>query len=117
MKTITIIGGGARQKSLAAELGKRYNVMHFEKTAPSEALALSEAVILPLPATSDGIHVNFSDMKIADLFGHGDKTYIGGRITDTFDTYRKKYPIIDYTMVEEFAIRNAVPTALTKDTV
>ncbi len=111
MKNVIVIGSGARQRGIAEFLGKTENVMHFASTVPKDALELCDAVILPMPATDDGIFVSGSETKIEEIFGYGDKTYIGGRISDAFSAYRKKHTIIDYTKAEDFAIKNAVPTA------
>ncbi len=111
MHKILVIGGGEKQRSLAAVLGKTYSVMHFEGIVPKEALTASDTVILPLPASADGIHVNFSQTKLSHIFDGNDRLYIGGRIGKEFAQYRKKHTIIDYTECEDFKIRNAVPSA------
>ena len=111
MKNLVIIGGGLRQSKLAAKLGSSANVMHFTKTVPEEALHLCDAVILPLPVSTDGKFITESSVPIDSIFGYGDKLYIGGRFSDAFDEYKDKYRLTDYVKCEEFAIKNAVPTA------
>lgn len=111
MKNLVIIGGGLRQTMLAAKLGNAANVMHFTKTVPPEALSLCDACILPLPASTDGRFITESSVLIDDIFGYGDKLYIGGRFSDAFNKYTKSYRFEDYTKCESFAIKNAVPTA------
>lgn len=110
MKKVLILGNSRRQAELAKLLGKSVSVMHFGKSAPREALELCDCVVLPLPAVTEGC-VTGTEVKLSEIFGFGKKLYIGGRISDDFLPFSGEYDIIDYTLREEFARKNAFPTA------
>lgn len=110
MKNILILGNSERQKMLSELLSGSHNVMHFKSSVTKDALEISDAVILPLPA-NDGNFISDSEIKISDIFGFGKKLYIGGRIGKEFAPYKNSNTIIDYTEQESFAAKNAVPTA------
>ena len=126
-----IIGGDSRQIALAESIASDgftvlavgFDSIDFadqvKKAGLQEVVESCENMILPLPVTSDGVHVrmDYSDKKIVldDAFaslmrgkqvfgGMMGKLYQTSEIWATVDTY-------DYYTREEFAIRNAVPTA------
>lgn len=126
-----VVGGDSRQVWLVHSLLEDGHVVFTAglenapldsraRPAPLEELARhSDAVILPLPVTSDGVHINgpFSrepmvlDNRTASLFLG--KNVFGG-MTDRL--YRsspgwEKVFIRDYFQREELTVRNAVPTA------
>lgn len=79
-------------------------------------------VVLPLPVTNDGVHINmpFLDKKISlysliPLLSHN-AVIFGGKIEKevaAIFTY-KGFEVIDYLEREELTVLNAVPTVLTK---
>ncbi len=126
-----VLGGDKRQIALAESIasdGYTVYALGFDdvefsgdvkKSSLDDLLAKCENIILPLPVTSDGIHLNmvYSNEKIVlnDSFAEGmrskqvfggmmGKLYQTSEIWDSIDTY-------DYYTQEEFAVRNAVPTA------
>ena len=126
-----VLGGDKRQIALAESIASDgytvyacgFDQVEFtgdvKKTELEEIVSKCENIILPLPVTHDGIHLNtvYSENKIAlnDSFaelmrnkqvfgGMMGKLYQTSEIWDSIDTY-------DYYTEEEFAVRNAVPTA------
>lgn len=126
---LALLGGDARQRYLACELANR----GFETAVwgiggdacigeavkcrdPQSAIASASAVILPLPATFDGVTLNSEyeeriklnailDMTCAPIFG--------GKLSESFllAAKERKKRVIDYFESETLQIRNAVPTA------
>ena len=91
-------------------------------STPDEALVGADAVILPLPASSDGIHVSmpFSggkrisfDWLITSMAANGIKALAGGKLPAGFTEActESGISVFDYYESEEFAVANAVPTA------
>jgi len=75
-----------------------------------EAMVGSAAVILPLPCCKGGyLNAPLSNelINIGDVFSAGDENtlFLGGRMPITDKTH------IDYSIREEFELKNAVPTA------
>lgn len=126
-----ILGGDRRQIALAESIaadGYTVYVCGFDavpftgrvgKADPAELVTLCENIILPLPVTADGknLKMDYSDLKLRldDAFAEllRGKQVFGGMmgklfqtsdLWDSIDTY-------DYYTREEFAVRNAVPTA------
>lgn len=126
-----IIGGDSRQAALAESIasdGFTVLAAGFDRTdlaAPVKKAGLEEIVescaniILPLPVTADGIHVKMDcgDDKIVldDAFAaqmRGKEVFGGmmGKLYQTSDIWGT-INTHDYYAREEFAVRNAVPTA------
>jgi dipicolinate synthase subunit A len=126
-----IIGGDSRQIALADSIASDgFTVLadgfenidfanQVKKAGLEEIVENCENIVLPLPVTADGIHVrmDYSEENIVldDAFaalmrgkevfgGMMGKLYQTSEIWATVNTY-------DYYTREEFAIRNAVPTA------
>lgn len=126
-----VLGGDKRQVALAESIvSDGYTVYacgfdqvefsgDVKKTELGEIISKCENIILPLPVTADGIHLNmiYSENKIAlnDDFaelmrnkqvfgGMMGKLYQTSELWDSIDTY-------DYYTQEEFTVRNSVPTA------
>lgn len=130
-KKILILGGDLRQLAVADEFKKEgYEVSFFgfekcEHPIPyyiyntlSDALEENKIIILGMPVSRDGIHLNspFSDftIKLSDIFqasGKGKKIF-GGILPDGFsDKGIKKGPeFFDYGKKEELIIKNVIPT-------
>lgn len=83
------------------------------------ALADASAVILPLPATADGVNVNCpygseeEKLKLLRLLDMTSAPIFGGRLEENFLNAAsvKNRRIVDYYASEELQIRNALPTA------
>ncbi len=126
-----ILGGDKRQIALAESIasdGYVVYAMGFEnvefsedvkKADLEEVIEKCENIILPLPVTADGRHLNtvYSENKIilnddfAELMrkkqvfgGMMGKLYLTSEVWGSIETY-------DYYTREEFTVRNAVPTA------
>ena len=125
IKSFGIIGGDKRQlycaKAIAAD-GYSVAVAGFDKDIPlmgltalsmTQALAVSDAIILPLPCSRDGININspFSEAPLSiqenlELFLN----------KPVFCGMKQRLPfshdhVYDYSGREEFAVENAVPTS------
>lgn len=126
-----IIGGDSRQIALADSIASDgFTVLadgfeHVEfadqvrKAGLEEIVENCENIILPLPVTADGSHVRmeYSSEKIVldDAFAalmRGKEVFGGmmGRLYQTSEIWAT-VNTYDYYTREEFAIRNAVPTA------
>lgn len=91
-------------------------------TCIEEAIEGSTAVVLPLPASLNGIHVSMplSDGRqpaVSDIIGHmkreGTRLLFAGKLQNELKalTERNGIEVFDYYERDEFAILNAVPTA------
>ena len=131
---LTILGGDLRQLAIA----RRLSGLGFETavwglgvceeeigdavrcTSWEDAVNESRAIILPLPASSDGVRVNCpmnaSDQlkmkKLIETVGC-DIPIIGGRFTPSFKCLAEEMSVkvIDYFQSEVLQIQNAIPTA------
>ena len=144
---ICLLGGDTRQASLAqhlsrsgymvavwgipdAEYMKTYktadtpDVLHAQSAA--EALCSARAVILPLPATSDGVRVHCAAEDASDLGTHRElrltqllesmpagALLLAGKPPEVLRSMARNAHIqlIDYYDSEEVQLKNAVPTA------
>ncbi len=130
--TYAVIGGDLRAAYLAGALateGHRVIVSGFDSaelpsgvtacTNPTQAIALAECVILPLPVSTDGVHVNapFSRVPIAletvVQTVRDDQLLFGGQIGEPLrrELAARGLAAADYLEREELAVLNAVPTA------
>ena len=128
---LALLGGDARQSYLAAELAERgFETAVWGITKDVDigkavrcrdavgAIASASAVILPLPASLDGVSINCGDpdaekLKMLSLLDYCDAPIFGGRLGESFflsASARKKH-IVDYFESETLQIKNATPTA------
>lgn len=131
INTFGVIGGDERMKYLAQSIaadGYPVCVCGLEKLGTCrgaaecdlpQLAAKSSVILLPLPATKDGLFLNAPyaeneirlDDDFARLFMH--KTVCGGmlqRLTTSSSLWREIEPE-DYYRREELAVGNAIPTA------
>lgn len=131
---LALLGGDRRQVSLAYYLAKQgYDVFTFglldmketrritQCDAFTDAVASADAVILALPASSDGVRVNcpmlegIDSPKLVAVFDAMDKDayFIGGRLSPHLKEKleERKIKYFDYFESEELQLRNALPTA------
>lgn len=130
---IGILGGDMRQAALA----RRLSALGFETAAwglPRDAdignavrtaewhsaVEQSKAVILPLPATRDGVRLHVQptagqELRISHLLStlSADTLLLGGKLDHSIKATaaENNIPMIDYFDCEELQIKNAVPTA------
>lgn len=127
--TFSVIGGDLRQLTLARLLedeGRDVLLYGFEKNeaAPHcvispEAASQSDIIILPVPVSFDGVHVNMpfaakeleTDVLI-DLLNPA-SLVLGGQIKPSLARKLSERGIAfrDYLLRDELSIRNAIPTA------
>lgn len=126
-----VIGGDKRQISMAESIsfdGYNVYVSGFENARfkssivnreLSDVVKKSECIILPLPVTKDNITLNapFSDAEIIlnEEFAErmkGKKVFCGiaSKLYQTSDVW-ENIEVYDYYAREEYAVKNAVPTA------
>ncbi len=128
---LALLGGDARQSFLAAMLAQRGFECAVWGAGEGDigkavrcrdvkcALSGASAVILPLPASSDGSTVNCpldnvdKKLKLACLLDNCICPIFGGKLGETFLNLAKEKGrrVIDYFDSESLQIRNAVPTA------
>ena len=117
--TVTIIGGDRRQHLLEEILREKGFTVggYFDEThsmtssALARRLAVSDAVILPIPATRDGKTVAGTALSIDSMLPHIKRgAYLfGGRLPDAVK--REDLMLIDYLCDESFTQENAALTA------
>lgn len=131
-ETLAVIGGDLRYVYLAGALGEdgyRVIAVGFDNTDlppcvagctdAAQAIQLADAVILPMPISTDGKLVNapFSRLCIPleQVYAavKPTQTVFGGGITQEIAAAfeRRDITVQDYLKREELAVRNAVPTA------
>ena len=136
-KVFAVVGGDTRQACLAnmlasRESGNRIYGMFLDKEGSLSpqihrtneieiVLPQSDVVFFPIPMIEGG---RVNTPLSADLLEAGEcldyiapgAIIIGGRIPDEIreETGKKGIEVYDYLLREEFLIRNAVPTALSK---
>lgn len=129
---ITLLGGDQRQIYAAERLAQHYEVRLWglEKgdrvfsasifSDWEEAIADANAVILPLPVSSDGVRVfmpmggSLTPLRLDVLLPHLDgKLLLGGRMDTSLRQRADRAGVswIDYFESELLQLRNAVPTA------
>ncbi len=133
-RTVSVAGGDLRQLTIAKELaddGYDVTIYGFKKDMIPDGVRRSDSyktvfnsdiIILPVPVSFDGITINmpFSDSKLTldELTECINPLSIvfGGRITEDISKKltAKGIKHFDYMKRDELAIRNAVPTSLTK---
>ena len=103
------VNGDLRQNAAIAELAKQHWVDEFNDDAKVSA-GTYDAVLLPMPVTSEDKKIPLA--LLADAVKAGGMI-LGGRISETakMQLVRNNATIADYAAREEFAIRNAIPTA------
>ena len=132
VETFAVVGGDLRSVYLAGALaaeGWRVITAGFDSaelpacvtacTNPSQAIALADCVILPLPVSTDGVHVNAPFSRVPILLGSvvqavsEQQCLLGGQIGEGLrrDLSLRGLAAADYFEREELAVLNAVPTA------
>ncbi len=130
-KTV-FLGGDARQHTAALKLALGGQFVSFfggnfersEKinyfSSLHEAISDARIVILPLPASVDGVSLNApffegEQINLSDVVGllEPNSLLIGGRIPEKTveEANKKDVRVIDYFLSEEFQIKNAYTTA------
>lgn len=129
----TILGGDLRQAHLAnalAESGKRVNALFLDRDVYidsrvnktinlQKALSSSDVVVLPLPVSLDGLHLNSPYSKNSLLLSgafaamNKESLVLAGKPDQRILNLASdnELEIIDYSEREELAVLNAVPTA------
>ncbi len=133
-RKLAVLGGDLRQVYMAKSLAEMgYEVFVWGLGACSEeigrarlcssweeAVSISDAVILPLPASADGVRVH-CPLQSEDVFlrvpalmdAMGDKLLLGGRFTEALCSIadQKGIRYFDYFDSEVLQLKNALPTA------
>jgi dipicolinate synthase subunit A len=128
---LALLGGDERQSFLARELADRgfetavwgigggVDIGRAVKCRDAQcAIDSASAVILPLPASLDGVSINCSDteadrLKLLSLLDYCDVPIFGGRLGESFrlSASARKKRVIDYFESETLQIKNATPTS------
>ena len=122
MKSFIFIGGDSRSIYAAEKLGQRYSCTAFGITEGEKLPeSLSDYAVLPLPASTDGIHINCPLLKSAPPPGFDilEKTVKRGGTVFTSKEFpalretclKNGFSLVNYFEREELAVKNAVPTA------
>ncbi len=131
--TVACLGGDARQMYAAQALKEQgfsvrlWGLSNAVTATESEldrsptwqaAIAGSDAMILPLPATRDGVHVLTAPGKEPLRLDHllasmGGGVLLGGRLPETLLASAEAHGIrcVDYYRSETLQVKNALPTA------
>lgn len=121
MKSFIFIGGDSRSIYAAEKLGERYCCTLYgisgEEKLPE---SLSDYAVLPLPASTDGVHINCPLIKSTPPeFDILEKTVKKGGTVFTSREFpalqeiclKNGFSLVNYFEREELAVKNAVPTA------
>ncbi len=119
--SFAIIGGDSRfvalTKLLAADGHAVFPAGQGEGFSAIEGASAANAVILPLPCSSDGININaplsqkplpFDDELIRVI---GDKPIFAGMFSRLCNSQCRSFNVFDYGKREDFLLRNAQSTA------
>ena len=132
-KIFTVLGGDRRQLSVASRLAAVADVRVFGLPCAllpegvesfddwRAALKGAHAVLLPLPASPDGVRISCPLMPeltaplLSDLLleiANGTLLF-GGRLTPAFkeQAQERGVPLVDYSEEDDFQVKNALPTA------
>lgn len=132
-KVFAVLGGDLRQVHIANMLARQGYVVYalfFNDTIEfdervllpmqaSDAIALSDVLILPMPVSTDNVHLNAAfcphKVRLDDCLDAVQKNAVifGGKIGPTLRELcvSRSLTVEDYLEREELAVRNAVPTA------
>ena len=118
---ITIVGGDARMPYTAAALmgmGHQTALCAYRDTPFSPSmLSVAEAVLLPLPLSRDGVHLNAPTTEIATPLSEMARMLpegvplLCGHADDTLRAIAGDRPILAYGQDEEYLRKNAYITA------
>lgn len=114
IKKLISLGGDNRQNYMLRRFKEFGYDAESSDTVP-ENINDFDAVILPLPASSDSVHIKGTNIKFDDLCDCllPQKIIFTGKIDETTkaEFFKKGISVYDYYAREEFAQKNAVPTA------
>lgn len=132
IENLLVVGGDARQLYMAkklAKLGFKAELYGFSELPEAKSLACGvpladavrrvDAVILPLPASRDGVYVNapflceaVSLAELSEAMSRGQSLF-AGMMNEPWKSafFKKGICVYDYFEREELIIGNAVPTA------
>lgn len=130
IRKLLTVGGDERMLYTSQSLAEKgFDVEIFAPSPPAgfehmrptgdksidSAAARADAVILPLPVSRDGVHLNSSPLtlnELSDTLERGQTVFAGmmdGALKSSF--FKKGIRVFDYFEREELAVNNAVPTA------
>lgn len=130
IRKLLTVGGDERMLYTSQNLAEKgFDVEIFAPSPPAgfehmrptgdksidSAAARADAVILPLPVSRDGVHLNSSPLtlnELSDTLERGQTVFAGmmdGALKSSF--FKKGIRVFDYFEREELAVNNAVPTA------
>ena len=130
IRKLLTVGGDERMLYTSQSLAEKgFDVEIFAPSPPAgfehmrptgdksidSAAARADAVILPLPVSRDGVHLNSSTLtlnELSDTLERGQTVFAGmmdGALKSSF--FKKGIRVFDYFEREELAVNNAVPTA------
>lgn len=122
-ESVCVLGGDLRQvtvKKLLEEEGFRvFSIGISEEEILPDEISKAEIVILPIPASSDGVTLNApyakNKIKLSDVIDRIDKNslVLGAKMPAEAENRLKSRGIayVDYFLREELIIQNAIPTA------
>lgn len=130
IKKLLTVGGDERMLYTSQSLAEKgFDVEIFASSPPAgfenmcptgeksidSAAARADAVILPLPVSRDGVHLNSSPLTLnglSDTLERGQTVFAGmmdGALKSSF--FKKGIRVFDYFEREELAVNNAVPVS------
>ncbi len=109
---ILVIGGDERQIYLTEILNKKgYNTEHIIAGKDlKEKISKSEYIVLPLPSSKDGLTI-FNKLNNDKIFISDITEFINNQKVFTCKLKLEGKNCFDYSELDSFAIKNAVPTA------
>lgn len=115
IKNLACVGGDLRRDFMVSRLnGYGYNTdILFEI---DDNMSFYDGFILPLPLTTDGVHINSTKITInefIDKIPEGKIIFTGKTDNEVKNRLiNKKLKVYDYFLRDEFSLKNAEPTAL-----
>lgn len=119
MKICAVGGDGRIPFALAALKRRGHEVSHTAYDAPlsAELLGAGEAILLPYPATRDGLTLNAPTSPLPIPLGALGSMLpegvpvLAGRVTEALRAVMGDHPLYDYEREESFLLKNAAITA------
>lgn len=115
IKNIACVGGDDRRKYMVSKLN-RNNLNVDVINIIDDNIDFYDAFILPLPATSDNICIKGTDITFENLINkiNPNQVVFTGKLDESIKKKitEKGIALYDYYSRDEFALKNAVPTAL-----
>ncbi len=115
IKNLASIGGDSRQDFVINKLSQ-YGLKIDKIDMLDDNISFYDGFVLPLPVSTDNININSSKISIEEFINKisNNQIIFGGKINEhlKLSLSNKKISYYDYYLRDEFALKNAEPTAM-----